>query len=489
MRHQIIRAIAATVIGIGCACFVPRSVSAAVIYVDCGWGDDALDGSTNIVVAGTSHGPKQTVTGAIDAASGGDTIEIAPGFYQEFTWDPGEKNVTLHPHEPITVYDTDPWQTDSDGDGMPDGWEVRYGLNASANDAGTDADSDDFTNLEEFLAGTDPSDPDSHANSVLTIPNAWAIYVETNLVEVVADIRSTNQWVAVKAAEYFLDSVTGVTNGAGMAMSATDGSFNSTNEQARAVFTPGFPAGERHEIFIHAQGKDNQWCPFVKVIINPSVSDILEKVRSNYSKISDISYVMTRTKAIEGEVLLTENVTFRQKGPYRMRWDNQSNGKTTIVNGNEIAFIDANGRITPLFLVVNDDPSASASQETFPFWDVDRFLEQHESFSSAATTDEPGRYLFNAAPKSGVAKPYDFIELEVDFRYGLVTTMEHRRGAEVSLVTQQDGAVEISAGVWFHSQQRCKIPVDAGWDIEEINNLQMQNLQINTALSDDLFDF
>lgn len=52
---------------------------------------------------------------------------------------------------------------DSDGDGMPDVWEAKYGLNPqNANDADEDADADGFTNLEEFLAKTDPTDPKSH---------------------------------------------------------------------------------------------------------------------------------------------------------------------------------------------------------------------------------------------------------------------------------------------------------------------------------------
>jgi len=51
---------------------------------------------------------------------------------------------------------------DSDKDGMPDVWELKYGLNPlDPSDASGDLDRDGFRNLEEFLAGTDPTDPKS----------------------------------------------------------------------------------------------------------------------------------------------------------------------------------------------------------------------------------------------------------------------------------------------------------------------------------------
>lgn len=46
---------------------------------------------------------------------------------------------------------------DSDGDGMPDEWEKAHGLSPNdASDAGADPDKDGYTNIEEYINGTDP---------------------------------------------------------------------------------------------------------------------------------------------------------------------------------------------------------------------------------------------------------------------------------------------------------------------------------------------
>ncbi len=53
---------------------------------------------------------------------------------------------------------TDPNDADTDNDGMSDGYEVTHGLNPlSAVDAHQDADGDGYTNLEEITNGTDPN--------------------------------------------------------------------------------------------------------------------------------------------------------------------------------------------------------------------------------------------------------------------------------------------------------------------------------------------
>ncbi len=64
-----------------------------------------------------------------------------------------------HPDErggwPVLSGGTPP--ADSDGDGMPDNWETDHGLDPSnGSDGRLDPDLDGYTNVEEFLNGTDP---------------------------------------------------------------------------------------------------------------------------------------------------------------------------------------------------------------------------------------------------------------------------------------------------------------------------------------------
>jgi len=49
-----------------------------------------------------------------------------------------------------------PPRADTDSDGMPDGWEVTNSLNPITNDAALDPDSDSLTNLQEYPAQHQP---------------------------------------------------------------------------------------------------------------------------------------------------------------------------------------------------------------------------------------------------------------------------------------------------------------------------------------------
>ncbi len=55
---------------------------------------------------------------------------------------------------------------DTDGDGMPDLWEIRMGTDPEINDAAADPDNDGLTNLEEYQYGTNPFSSDSDEDGI-----------------------------------------------------------------------------------------------------------------------------------------------------------------------------------------------------------------------------------------------------------------------------------------------------------------------------------
>src|SRR5207244_4961568 len=58
---------------------------------------------------------------------------------------------------------------DSDGDGLPDAWELAHGLNPNLNDANGDPDGDGISNFREFQRGTDPYDFYNGTSTLLAI--------------------------------------------------------------------------------------------------------------------------------------------------------------------------------------------------------------------------------------------------------------------------------------------------------------------------------
>lgn len=67
---------------------------------------------------------------------------------------------------------TNPNLADTDGDRLPDGWEVANRLNPLVPDANQDSDNDSFSNRLEFLFGTDPNNPASKPNAQVAIRRA-----------------------------------------------------------------------------------------------------------------------------------------------------------------------------------------------------------------------------------------------------------------------------------------------------------------------------
>ena len=374
---------------------------------------------------------------------------------------------------------------DSDNDGIPDIFERDIGSNPYFSDAGavnTNAWAQGMTNRDLYQS--------LHA---LTIPNAWAVYTNTSQVAVVADVRSPNPFLTVKAAEFFLDSTNGVTFGSGTAMSAVDGAFNSTNETAQAIFTPAFPAGERHVFYIHAKDSANHWCPFVSVVLNPTINDVLNRVQANYAAMHDLQFDSSDAVVIDGVVQSSALRHVKQKGAYKYRVENPSNGIVEIINYNYDVKLSASQQILSYRVATTMDnftnavaagPSGtpdSSQLEDF-CWDVPTFRQAYSLVLDCnAVQGSNGWYYVVATATNGT----ETIQMAIDCLHGVTISKTSLVTDGIPLVKNASNMVEVLPGAWLPLNQTISMSLPSGTVLEWRRILSA--VQVNKGLDDVVF--
>ena len=117
------------------------------------------------------------VTSAVSDSADSDADGLPDVWEIQFGLDPQNANDAIEDldNDGLTnreefAAQTDPNNADSDNDGMPDGWEVDHGLNPNDYaDATLDADNDGVTNLNEYLSATDTVAPVISLTTVITL--------------------------------------------------------------------------------------------------------------------------------------------------------------------------------------------------------------------------------------------------------------------------------------------------------------------------------
>ncbi len=114
---------------------------------------------------------------------------------------------------------------DSDGDGMPDCWEVQHGLNPLVNDAEGDADGDRYSNLLEYMEGTAPNNASDHPNWP-GAPGSFVFQYSTNA----ASGGSTNFYTSPPGVKLFGPTFQGTNMLFSYADTSTNASSATTNQ-------------------------------------------------------------------------------------------------------------------------------------------------------------------------------------------------------------------------------------------------------------------
>ena len=91
----------------------------------------------------------------------GPKVDLLTGRLSGFVWSANCGWISLSNQFAFVQTDSMDCGPDTDADGIPDAWELQFAPNLTVLNGGSDNDGDGFTSLEEFIADTNPLDPNS----------------------------------------------------------------------------------------------------------------------------------------------------------------------------------------------------------------------------------------------------------------------------------------------------------------------------------------
>ena len=225
-----------------------------------------------------------------------------------------------------TTGEVDAINVDSDGDGLPDFWEIDFFGNLDQG-AGDDPDGDGFTNLQEYESGTDPTQSDATppaVSSLAVIPTEVRVGIDrTMTLTGIADDRTAGN-SNVKQAEYFVD-VLGAA-GSGTAMSAADGAFDSPYEALTGTLNTSLWTIGTKTLYVRAKDASGFWSDAEQITVDvvdgtppAAVTTLSAAPALKFEKIHSEAWETAGTVLAEEETLTIDLGSAKTVGAVSMR--------------------------------------------------------------------------------------------------------------------------------------------------------------------------
>ena len=123
----------------------------------------------------------------------GPKVDLVTGRMSGFVWSANCGWISLSNQFAFVQTDSINYGPDSDGDGIPDAWELQFAPNLGVLNGPGDNDGDGLSNAEEWVADTNPLDP----NDALRI---------TGIVKANAPAPTTLTWTSKPTRQYYVRS-------------------------------------------------------------------------------------------------------------------------------------------------------------------------------------------------------------------------------------------------------------------------------------------